>query len=89
MPNLADMYKMKTKEVLTWLVQIQNSLYHGFKVEQLHRVLSKNQARKSLIDLILVNDRNKSHLHLITEKNSEASSRRPSVIPPVIRSDNI
>ena len=82
MPKLVDLYKMKRKVIAFWLCILPTSQYKGLPCRQVAKIITKNSARKYLTTLILLNDRNKSQLLMISEESGEVSassgSRRSS-----------
>ena len=67
MPLLIDLHRMKKRVMCAWLCEIPYSMYSGKKVLDVHWVLSKSEALRYLTELILINERNKSNLSLVTE----------------------
>ena len=60
MPQLADLQRMKTTTIYAWLCTISTSRYFGYNMQRLREKISKNKARQHLVELILLNDRDKS-----------------------------
>ena len=83
MPQLADLDRMQLRMIYAWLCTIPTSRYSGYNIERLLKKISKNKARQHLVELILLNDREKSKLHAITEKSDDVvSSSNSSVNQP-------
>ena len=55
------------------------SIYKGLSLKEIKQEVKKYEARRYLAELILLNDRNKSQLTLISEFDSSLENR--SVIP--------
>ena len=70
MPSLADLNEMKYKTVLNYLCSLNSSIYKGEKPVYVKNEINENTARKYLADRILLNDRRKADLHLISELGS-------------------
>ena len=62
---------MSFRKVYGWLTELPTSMYNGMTVEDLISGVHENEARQYLMKLILLNDRNRSNLHLITEKSHD------------------
>ena len=72
MPSMKACAKMTDSRVYLQLSKISNSDYYGLEPLEIAKQVSHNEAVRYLNDLILVNDRNKSDLHLVTEKSIES-----------------
>ena len=70
MPKLVNMHKMDDNDIYAQLCKISNSPYSGWNVKHLRESLSFHDAHKLLVKLILINDRDKSQLYMISEKSS-------------------
>ena len=67
---MQDFGMMSENKVYNCLYGLPNSKYRGVKPDQLRYYVTYNEARRYLSELILVNDLNRSDLHLISEDNS-------------------
>ena len=60
MPKLRDLSRMRSNVIIAWLCCLPSSMYRGLSEGLVKDMTSKNSSRGYLIDLILLNDRNKS-----------------------------
>ena len=75
MPTLIKLNKMDRNVVYNWLVKCPISIYKGLTIEEVEEHVTKSEARKYLGKLILLNDRNKSQLTLVSELDSSLENR--------------
>ena len=75
MPTLAQAVKLKFPRVCHYLGKIPSSDYYGMTPKQVSSVINKNDANVYLNDLIIMNDRLKANLHLVSEQSGESMSQ--------------
>ena len=73
MPRIKDLNDMRSNELFNWLCILPTSVFKGKSVNFLRRRVNKHHARQYLVNLMLLNDRNKSQLFIVTESSIEVS----------------
>ena len=71
MPNLISLNKMQYIEVLVYLSILPSSIYKDKHVAEVAGDIRENLARRYLVELILLNDREKADFYTVTELSSD------------------
>ena len=69
MPKVSDLEQIDQdpKVIYNWICTLPTSIYNGMDPQALEKELMPSLARRYLVDLILLNDKNKSELPYIHE----------------------
>ena len=60
MPSFLEAEKMKDEDVLVWLCKLPASMYNGDSIEEIGQEIDRNEARRYLLELTILNDKGKS-----------------------------
>ena len=73
MCTLEQAIKLEDGEVLKLLIELKSSMYFGESERAVANTIDVNIARRYLLTLILINDREKSGFEPVSEMNKESS----------------
>ena len=70
MPRISMTSMMKEEEVFLLLRSLKASMYYGLPIAQIHDVINVSEGYRYLTELNVLNEKAKSNLDDISEKNS-------------------
>ena len=74
MPKLSDMSRIQDHQLYEMLSVIPISIYNGLEIKEIAENCSVYEARRYLNELIMLNERNKSRLKIVSEMSMEDAS---------------